>query len=230
MSSSSEAAVRAGSAADPQPARLPDLRSGQWTRLGDDSVLGDRVTEVALGALAERTRDAARAQGYATGWAEGRQEALARATEVEAEAARRNAAAERRRDAEHADAVAALGEAADALLASVQDICARVADQATGLALELTRALVGHELAVTADPGQDVVRRVLAALPAGPVATVRLHPDLVTADVVAELDRHGLTVAGDASLSPGDAVVEADDAAVDLRVSTALERVAEVLR
>ena len=64
----------------------PDLRTGVWTRLGDSAVLGDPVTEAALDGLAERTHSAARAQGYAVGWAEGRQEALVRMSEVEAAA------------------------------------------------------------------------------------------------------------------------------------------------
>ena len=58
MSSSSEA-----------PVAHPELRVGNWTRLGGSTVLGDQVTESMLDVLAERTRDAARAQGYATGWA-----------------------------------------------------------------------------------------------------------------------------------------------------------------
>jgi flagellar assembly protein FliH len=224
MSSSSEGA------AGVLPAVLPDLRTGVWTRLGDDRVLGDAVTEEALGALAERTRDAARAQGYATGWSQGRREAQDQAAVTGAQAAERAAAHERRREEEHRAAVAALARASEELLARVQEVCDQVAAQATDLALEVTRALVGHELAVSADPGADVVRRVLADLPADPLVQVRLHPGLAASPAVTELTDRGLTVVPDPTLEAGDAVVETDEAAVDLRLSTALDRLAEVLR
>jgi flagellar assembly protein FliH len=240
MSSSSDAAVRGDAApgyvpvvhpvASPAPARLPDLRSGHWTRLGDDGVLGDEVTEQALGALAERTRDAARAQGYAVGWAEGRREALDLAARESREASARAAESERRREEAHRRAVASLAGAADALLDAVDGVCAHVADQATDLALEVTRAIVGRELALATDPGADAVRRVLAALPEAPVARVRLPVELTGSPALAELAEQGLAVTGDPSLALGDAVVETDEAAVDLRVGTALERLAEVLR
>ena len=67
-----------------------DLRSGSWTRLGDGGVVGDPVTEAVLGPLAERVRAAARAEGYAAGWAEGRR----RAQEAAEQAAAERAAAE----------------------------------------------------------------------------------------------------------------------------------------
>ncbi|HRD62006.1 MAG TPA: hypothetical protein PL137_13945, partial [Nocardioides sp.] len=53
----------------------PELRSGEWTRFGPDSVLGDAVTEAALSAMVDDARSAAQAQGYSVGWAQGRREA-----------------------------------------------------------------------------------------------------------------------------------------------------------
>ena len=89
MSSSSEARSTCRPAA---PAEPPDLRTGVWTRLGDDRVLGDAVTEAVLGALAERTRDAAQAQGYAVGWAEGQRGRRCAAAAAEARGRRRGRA------------------------------------------------------------------------------------------------------------------------------------------
>ncbi|MDO9377688.1 MAG: hypothetical protein Q7T56_02480, partial [Nocardioidaceae bacterium] len=52
-----------------------ELRTGPWTRLGSPGLAGDPVTESMLTELAARAEAAARAQGYAAGWAEGRREA-----------------------------------------------------------------------------------------------------------------------------------------------------------
>jgi hypothetical protein len=49
-----------GTVLDAHAAR--ELRDGQWTRFGSVAVLGDVATEETLRGLAERSRDAARAQ------------------------------------------------------------------------------------------------------------------------------------------------------------------------
>jgi flagellar assembly protein FliH len=218
MSSSSEAVP------------LPELRTGEWTRFGSARVLGDAVTEETLSALAESTRVAARSQGYAVGWADGQRAARA-AAQVEAEAvAAERAAAEARRTDEHRAAVMALELAAARLHDAVTTLSATVEEHATGLAWELTRELLGHELRSTS--GAEVVRRALALAPTEPVARLHLHPDqlaeLTPADL-AELAERGVSVVADPTLAWADALVEADDHVVDVRVSTAMERVREVL-
>lgn len=228
MSSSSDAVLRDDSLGELRTAARPDLRTGVWTRLGDPSVLGDAVTEAALGSLAEATRTAARAQGYAVGWAQGRQEAL---TQAEADAlvvAEEALLAEERREAEHREALAALQHAASELRGVIGAVCERIGQEATDLAFEVTRTLVGHELAVVADPGADVVRRVVSALP-GHAVQVRLHPSLVSSATAALAD-HGVRVTADPALLPSDALVETEDAVLDLRVGAALDRLREVLR
>jgi flagellar assembly protein FliH len=211
-------------------AERPDLRSGVWTRLGHPSVLGDDVTEQALGRLAERTRTAARAQGYAVGWAEGRREALARAEETARVAGQQAEERERQREAEHRRAVDALLRAAEQLHHAVAEACDLVANQASGLAFEVTRELVRHELALEEDPGAGVVRRALAELPADGVATVRLHPAAAESTAARELAARGVDVQSDPHLEPDDAVVEVDGAAIDLRIGTALDRLREALQ
>ncbi|NYG57035.1 FliH/SctL family protein [Nocardioides perillae] len=207
----------------------PELRTGDWTRLGDDTVLGDAVTERALAGLAESTRSAARAQGYSVGWAEGRREAAEAAAAQAAEDAAVAQAEEARREAEHRSRLAALDQAAARLAAAVATTCAAVESQASELAWSLTRDLVGHELRCAGEEaGPDVVRRVLAVLPPE-AAVVRLHPAEVDEQVVAALAPHGVRAVGDPALAPGDAVVEASDQVVDLRFSAALERLALVL-
>lgn len=206
------------------PLVTPELRTGEWTRFGSERVLGDAVTEQALSALAETTRAAARAQGYSVGWAEGQRHARDQAAAEAVRLEELRLATEAARQAEHAAAVSALAAAAAELRAATAEVCARIESQASELAWELTRTLVGHELAA----GRvDVVRRVLDLLPEEPVVTVRLHPeDLAGAE---ELTEHGVALRADHGLRRGDALVEAAEAVLDLRLDTALERVREAL-
>lgn len=210
-----------------------ELRSGRWTRLGSDAVRGDAATEASLHDLAERTRAAARAEGYAVGWAEGRRRALADAAAAEQE---RTA----RREREHAaalaaqrDALAALADAVRHLEDAAEDARAQVAGHSIELALQIAEAVLGREIAVAADPGADALVRAFTALgtPVGePVpATVRLHPDdraALDAATLAELvGDQPVTVVSDSSLQRGDAVVATDSRTVDATVAAALDRV-----
>jgi flagellar assembly protein FliH len=205
-----------------------ELRSGDWTRLGGGSVLGDPVTEHTLTTLAADAQAAARAQGYATGWAEGRHAAEEQAREEQLAAAERWRREEERREAEHRDAVHALLRAATALEQSAAETCARVETHAVRLAAQLTETLVGHELAVAKAPGLGAVRRALALLPGEPVARIRVAPEEASTPELAELAGSAVVVA-DPALSRGDALVETDSSVVDARVSTAMQRVLEVL-
>jgi flagellar assembly protein FliH len=206
----------------------PELRDGAWTRFGAGAVLGDVVTEQALAGLAESTRHAARAQGYAVGWAEGRRAAAAAAA-VEAEEARTAVAlAEQQREAELRDHLAALTAAAGDFHRASRVLAADVEDQALRLARELTELLVGHELRSSDDPAGDVVRRVLAVLPSGVATTVRLHP-ATAACVASDALSQQVTLAADDTLARHDAVVETADRVVDLSIEAALRRVREAL-
>lgn len=218
MSSSAEAAAAA-------PLETPELGRGTWTRLGDLSVLGDSVTEHALAGLAEATRQSARSQGYAVGWAEGKRVARREAEEAAAAAAAAHEQAEHRREREHRAAVAALEEAAAQLRQAVLGACTRVEDAASGLAWELTEELVGH--ALEQEDGLATIRRVLALAPHEPLVAVRLNP--AVAARAGELHDHGVAVVPDATMLPGDAVAETALGALDVRISTALDRVRAVL-
>lgn len=204
----------------------PELRTGVWTRFGAGNVLGDEITEGTLAALAESTRTAANSQGYSVGWTEG-QRAAREAVRLEAVAAeQQRLEAEERREQEHQAAVSALELAAARLNEAVAEVCTRIETQATELAWELTCELAGREVACA--DSADVVRRVLALLPSEPVARVRLHPqDAAAADA---LTADGIVVVADPTISRGDALVEAEDHVLDLRLDTALARVREVLR
>lgn len=233
MTTSSERApetvLRGESARAVSPLVVTDLRGGEWTRLGDQRVWGDPATESVLAGLARETREAARDQGYAAGWAEGRRAAAARALR-EAEDARLAAEyAERRRAAAHATALAALERAAADLSAATARADALLLEQALRVARELTEAVLGHELR-TAETAADAVARALAAVGAdGTGVTVRLHPDTLTPDATAALAAHGVRVQADPGLEPGDAVVETETTVVDRRIAGTLARVREAL-
>ncbi|TIC83521.1 hypothetical protein E8D34_15425 [Nocardioides sp. GY 10113] len=206
---------------------LPELRRGGWTRLGGSSVLGDQLTESLLGELAEQARSAATAQGYAVGWAQGRREAAAEAAEREAVVAARRAAEDERREAEHREALAGIGRAADEVRGLLADLAGSLEEQGTELAFALVAELLGHQ--VRLEGGADVVRRVLAVLPDRPLATVRLSPAAADSPAATELAERGVEVRRDAALGRGDAVVECDGSIVDLRLDRALERVRAAL-
>lgn len=207
------------------------LRAGAWTRLGDDNVLGDLVTEHVLGGLAERARGAARAQGYAHGWSAGRREAL---EQERLEAKRRAELAERDRDereraraAEHSAAMNALAAALAEAEQRVAELCAHVEQRAVGVAFELVEQVLDRELAVA--PPQDVVRRALNLLPPDGAAAVRLHPAVAGSDAVRPLVEAGVRVREDADLGPHDVVVELPDgSAIDDRIAAGLRRLREV--
>lgn len=206
----------------------PELGSGTWTRLGDASVLGDPVTEATLAALAEATQSAARAQGYAVGWSQGRREAAEEAERTARFAAEQRLADDERRATEHAVALAALEAAAAGFAAATAVVADRVEAAAAGLAYDLTEALLDRELAL-AGPGVDAVRRALALLPPTGAVRVRLAPRDASSEATAALAGHGVPVLADPALAPGEAVVEADDHVLDGRFSTALDRVRAAL-
>ncbi len=183
-----------------------------------------------LTALADRAREAARAQGYAVGWAEGRREALQRAEEDAAAVAEMARRAEERRETEHRAVVEALALAAEELRAAVAEVCARVGEQAADLAIAVTEELVGRELLAVGDHGADVVRRVLSVVPDGATPQVRVHPSVGSSPAVADLTGRGLHVVPDPEMDPHDAVVETDHTVIDLRIPAALDRLREALR
>ena len=229
MTSSSETRVlRADQAGSAYTPRTPDLRAGTWTRLGSGAALGDVATEDTLSSLAERTRATAEAQGYAIGWAKGVREAQAAEQQAIAERTERAERERSQRLAEHAAAVAALREAATGLDVARSELCARLTEQAAGLAVAVTAEVLGQR--ADEQTPADVVRRALDVLPEGEAAaTVKLSPEVAKHAVAADLPA-SITVIIDPTLSPADALVELHDHVIDLRIDRAVSRVREALR
>ncbi|QIG42466.1 hypothetical protein G5V58_06495 [Nocardioides anomalus] len=215
-----------------RPLPTPELRTGDLTRFGGSTVLGDEVTEHALSSLVEQARTAARSQGYSVGWAEGRRDAAAAAAR---EAEEREAAARAAREhdeSRHKDVLQALTRATEGVVQAVTEAQSAVHAQAVELARELTEAMVGHELRASDAAGQtaaEVVMRVLGEAPTGQPFVLRVHPLVADTSALAELAEAGVRIVPDALLAAHDAIVEVDHRLLDLRISAAIERVREVL-
>jgi flagellar assembly protein FliH len=206
-----------------------DLRQGHWTRLGSRGVLGDAVTEATLASLADQARDAARAQGYAAGWAQGRRAALEGAAAAESERAARHCAELAALAAEQRTAAAALAAAIDSCNARVQTTCEELAAHAVRLGLAVAEAILMREVSVSADPGADALRRAMTQVPAAVPVTVRLHPEDRSQLDVSMLEGREVSFVDDPSMQRGGAVVETEHGVVDATVDAALARVREVL-
>jgi flagellar assembly protein FliH len=172
---------------------------------------------------------AARARGYAAGFAEGRRAA--------AEEQRRwIAAAEDARAAESAETAdrvailaAALRTAAVDLREATVPVLAEAESALLDAAFELATAVVGQALEDRLAAARAAVARVLSAAEPGAVPVVRLHPD-----DLAELRRAGLDdgvpqLVADPALSPGDAIGDLAAGWLDGRIRSALDRAKEAL-
>jgi flagellar assembly protein FliH len=117
--------------------------------------------------------------------------------------------------------VAAAEEAERRVLAEVQVAAPK-------LAFAIVEAILGRELALAANPGQEAVARVLALDEGRQPAIVRLNPDDVEA-----LDQMGLgrevQVVADPAVERGGALVEIGRSTLDGQLGSAIERVRHVL-
>lgn len=229
------AAARAVMSAEPVivPLATPELRTGEWTRHGDDAVLGDPVAERLLERLAASAKSAARAEGYAAGWAEGRraveQQVRDEMAEVARNAQQRHMSVELMLEEEHGSAMTVLTNAVDAVQAVVDEARVQVEEQALALALELTEALVDVALGGTGGPVALAVRRALLHTEGEPLLALHLSPDDIGAPETTPLQQRGVSIVPDPSLQPGDALAVLAEEIVDLRLSTARQRVRDTL-
>jgi flagellar assembly protein FliH len=158
-------------------------------------------------------------QGYDDGYQAGLAEGLA--------AGRAAAVAESTAAVARAEALfRSLVEAADDLrgrqaleLKGLEDALARTA-------FDLASAVVGRELQLSASPGADALARALALVPAGSIATARLHPnDVASLGAVSEL----VAVIPDPAIEPGGCILEVGDSRIDAQLGSALDRVRTAL-
>ncbi|MFC0713849.1 FliH/SctL family protein [Cellulomonas biazotea] len=196
-------------------------------------VLAFRPSPLAAPAVLDRgASDAARAEGFATGYAAGAREAARVAQE---EATRVRLAQEERRVA----AQVALDRALDVLRAAGAAAAARTVPVATEVehrlhaaALDLATAVLGVELSDHERGARAALARVLAHVDGTEPVTVRLHPaDLAALTAAADATGatlpdvpEGVTLVADATLAPGDARADLPDGFLDARVDAALAR------
>jgi flagellar assembly protein FliH len=234
MTSSPERVLRGASAAAAPTAALDGVltqrRAG--VELGADLRLLDPDLGRAVDELAVTVRQAAVAEGYAVGWAQGRRAAAARAEQDAAEAAREHQEAARRAEIALAGALRALAAAADDLERRVAPVLADVTDAVLDAAVTLAEALLGRELSLTTTPAGDAVRRALAMAPADRPVTVHLHPDDLD-PVAAALQRDPVPrevhLVADPDVEQHGAVVSCDATIIDAQLRPALDRVRQVL-
>jgi flagellar assembly protein FliH len=184
--------------------------------------------------LVEEARAAARAQGYAEGWAAGKRQVREDTQGQLTDAAAQRQQAEDEREQRLGRALAAVALGASTLERRSAPNCAEVDGEVLRAAVQLTRVLLGRELALATEPGLDGLRRALVHTPANRPVTVWLAPaDLAAltdgATSTRTVDGREVTLLADPALQTGDAVAECDAVRVDARLGAALQRLAEVL-
>lgn len=163
-------------------------------------------------------------EGYRMGYDAGLQAGLDDSATAIAE--REAARAERVRAA-----VSALTSAAEDLRQREATARAHIEDQVVAAAFAIAEAIVGHELRHAEQRGRDALARALALTPDHGLVTARLNPeDLATVGETGALaPGRTIELVGDASLAPGDCVIEVEACRIDARIGAALDRVREVL-
>jgi flagellar assembly protein FliH len=227
-------AVLRGGAPNSRPARMnADLSSSPFaTGLFADARLVDPALERVVAEAAERAAADARETGFAAGYAEGRALAVA---ELATDAATQRQEHERTLEQQARDvarAVSALAAAATALEHRLAPSAEQVERLALQAAVEIAESVLGRELALTATPALDAVRRALTLVPADGELIVHLHPaDAATAaeGVRAAAMGRAVQVVEDPSVEPGGCVVDSGACHVDAQIGPALDRIRAAL-
>jgi flagellar assembly protein FliH len=225
--------LRGGAASVARPARMDaELRTSPFApSYGVDSRLTDPHLEQVVQAATESAVEQGRAEGHVAGYAAGLAVAAAEAEIAASQQAQVFAAAEQRREAQLQAALDVLARMAGALEQREAVALAEIEHVVTDLALQVARAVLDREVAVSADPGREAVTRALALAPQGSAATVRLHPADAAAvgDLTEAAAGRPVTVVADASVERGGCVVDTAGRQIDAQIGTALARVAAVL-
>lgn len=196
-----------------------------------------RFAPLGLGAATDlnEQRQAARALGYAEGWASGQRGAQAEIEAVRTTLEREHAHTLATARHEFEQALAALQSATRQLVTSTTPLLDEVADVVLAGSITLASAVLGAELATMDDTATPALRRVLAPLPTDARVTVRLHPTdharlLAALEDPTSFERHEVRLLSDPTLSPGDALADQAGSVVDGRLQAALARALDVIR
>ncbi len=204
------------------------------TTRGDTGTAGPagvRLGDVYAGQL-ERLREEARREGWAAGHAEGLVAAGQVVAAAERAAEQRLADVQARWARRLASATAAMGAAVERLDACAAPVVDDLRDSVLDAVVLLVGDLLGREVATADANGLDALRRALTLCPTDVPVVVRLHPDdlaEVPAAALAQLPA-SVTVVADEAVERAGALAEAGSVRVDAQLTSALERVLEVLR
>jgi flagellar assembly protein FliH len=198
---------------------MQDFVLDQLQPAGDIPDVGDLLAVVeSARAEADAIREAARAEGFAAGQAEG------------------VAAAQAMAQAQLVPAVQALGSAAEALAAERGALADQVETRAVELALELAEKIVAGAIAAQPERVLDVVRGGLRCFIERERVQILVHPDdlgLVRGaidDLAAGLGGvEHIEVQEERRISRGGAIVRTPAAQVDASLRTKLDRAREVV-
>lgn len=171
----------------------------------------------------------ARLRGYAEGHAEAFRIVTAEAKAAAAQDEARRADARVSAQRALADAMSALGRAADALEDRARDLADIAERQISSRAVELAELILAEALADRELAATTALRRGLAAQQGAGDGKVHLSPtDLHTLTLHGTLPEN-ITVVTDEALVSGDAVAVVADGFVDARIGAALERARRAL-
>ncbi len=141
---------------------------------------------------------------------------------------------EAQRDAMTAQALAALGHAVDQWNRKALPVLDEATRTLYLAALDLAAAVLQREIEPGSSSARTLLDRALSTPMEAAPSVLRLHPDdLLHVNLLIESGQAevpaGLRLVADARLSPGDAITEHEDGALDARISTALARAKEIL-
>jgi flagellar assembly protein FliH len=186
--------------------------------------------------LTERVRAQARATGYAEGWGEGHQAAQLTAQAVGLQQAASARLADLARAAAFDRAVAAVVGAVGNIERRVVLDVAALEDRVLQTAWQIAETLLGRELAISAEPGRDALRRAMSLVPPDGPVTVLLNPDdylILTGSTASECEQvhngRPVLLRPSPGLAAGDALAECAMTTVDARLASAVERVRKAL-
>jgi len=173
--------------------------------------------------------EAVRRRAHATGYAEGMRKAAEEARAAEDAAVQRRAEQSRI----YADAVSraldGMHTSKDTLDEKARSLAHVAEDRVIALAVELAEAILGAELSDPVQAALNAASRAAREAVSLTDAVVTLNPgDLATLDGLGELPGN-VTFESDPTIAPGDSAVRLPDGEVDLRVTTAIARVKDLI-
>lgn len=167
-----------------------------------------------------RLRDRSIEEGMRTGFEQGYQEGMSAA----------QAQVQQQLD-ELQNAAAALTQAANEFRQREIDLLSVAEEQIIDGVFAIAEAVLQHEISLKENPGRDAIKRALALAPNGTGATAYLNPTDVERLGESQYEAEGRTIriVADAQIERGGAILEIGPTRIDTQLTTALERMREVL-